>query len=110
VDASVDLLTDKHERLSFDTDRPDWWQSLDESHGGRMYRVLVPIVYDNGVERVVRVDDCGALLYLTGEVGHDFADEGRIGCLIVARPLEDGTYRAFVFHSLYPKTVQSLPR
>ena len=56
----------------------------------------------------VRVDDCGGLLYLVGEVGRDHANQGRIGCLIVARPREDGTYRTFVFHSLFPKTVKAI--
>jgi hypothetical protein len=98
----IDLLTDKHELLSFDTDRADWWQWVEFEHGGRKYRVQVPIAYDNGVERVVRADDSGDLLYLIGEVGHDLDDRSRIGCLIVARPQEDGTHRAVVFHSLYP--------
>ena len=102
MDVPIDLLTDKHELLSFDLDRPDWWQWLEVDHGDRRYRVLVPVAYDNGVERVVRVDDGGELLYMIGEVGHDFDGRGRIGCLIVARPREDGTYRAVVFHSLYP--------
>ncbi len=104
----VDLLTDKHELLGFDLDRDDWWQWLKVEHGNRTYRVRVPIAYDNGVERVVRMDDGGDLLYLIGEVGHDDDDRGRIGCLIVARPEEDGTYRAVVFHSLYPLALTGL--
>jgi hypothetical protein len=108
MDVPIDLLTDKHELLPFDTDRPDWWQWLEFEHGGRSYRVRVPVAYDNGVERLVRADDCGDRLYLTGEVGHDLGDRGRIGCLIVARPLEDGTYRAIVFHSLYPLSLTGL--
>jgi hypothetical protein len=106
----VDIVTHKHELLGFDTDRPESWQPLEVKQGDRTYRVQVPIVYDNGVERIVRVDDCGALLYLFGEVGHDHRDEGRIGCLIAARPLEDGTYQAFLFHSLYPRTTMGVPR
>jgi hypothetical protein len=106
---SIDFVTDKHGLISFDSDRPDWWQQLEFKHGDRTYRVQVPVAYDNGVERIVRVDDCGALLYLIGEVGHDHADQGRIGCLIVARPLEDGTYRTFVFHSLFPRTIKAIP-
>ncbi|WP_145275014.1 hypothetical protein [Tautonia plasticadhaerens] len=102
MNVPIDLLTDKHEFLGFDTDRDDWWQWLEVEHAGRAYRVRVPIAYDNGVERVVRVDDAGDLLYLIGEVGHDYCERGRIGCLILARPEEDGTYRAVVFHSLYP--------
>jgi hypothetical protein len=98
----IDLLTTKHELIGFDSDRTDDWQWLEFDHAGRAYRVRVPIAYDNGVERVVRVDDAGDLLYLIGEVGHDFGEWGRIGCLIVARPEEDGTYRTVVFHSLYP--------
>jgi hypothetical protein len=104
----IDLVTDKHELITFDSDQPDGWQQLEIEHDGSAYRVRVPIAYDNGVERIVRVDDCGSLLYLLGEVGHDHADQGRIGCLIVARPLEDGTYRTVVFHSLYPRTVKGL--
>jgi hypothetical protein len=107
---SIDILTHKHELLPFDSDEPDWWQQLEVRHGDRTYQVRVPIIYDNGVERIKRVDDCGGLLYLIGEVGHDHGDEGRIGCLIVARPLEDGTYRAFVFHSLFPRTIKALSR
>jgi hypothetical protein len=106
----IDFVTDKHELLGFDTGQPDWWQQLEVKQGDRTYRVRVPITYDNGVERIVRADDCGALLYLFGEVGHDHGDQGRIGCLIVARPLEDGTYEAFVFHSLFPRTVKAIPK
>jgi hypothetical protein len=108
MDALIDIVTDKHELLAFDTGEPEWWQQLQVESGGRTYRVLVPIAYDNGVERIVRVDDCGTFLYLIGEVGHDHGDQGRIGCPIVARPQEDGTYRAFVFHSLYPRTVKAV--
>lgn len=108
----IDIVTHKHELIGFDyeSDDPARWQSLDVPHGGRTYSVRVPIIYDNGVERIVRVDDCGALLYLLGEVGHDHDDQGRIGCLMVARPMEDGTYRTFVFHSLYPRTVKAIPK
>src|ERR1035437_8652988 len=99
MSALIALVTDKHELLGFDTGEPDWWQQLQVEHGGRTYRVLVPIAHDKGVERIVRVDDCGTLVYLFGEVGHDHGTQGRIGCLIVARPQEDGTHRAFVFTS-----------
>lgn len=106
----IDIVAHKHELMGFDSDEPDWWQSLEVPHGGQTYRVRVPIIYDNGIERIVRVDDCGPLLYLFGEVGHDHGDQGRIGCLLVARPLEDGTYQVFVFHSLYPRTIQVLAK
>lgn len=102
MDVPIDLLTENHELLGFDLEQADWWQWLEVDHGGKRYRVRVPLAYDNGVERVVRVDDGGDLLYLIGEVGYDLDDRGRIGCLIVARPAGDGTYRAVVFHSLYP--------
>jgi hypothetical protein len=108
MDIPIDLLTDKHELLAFDPDRPDWWQWLEFEHGDRTYRVRVPIAYDGGVERIVRADDCGDRLYLTGEVGHDLDDRGRLGCLIVARPLEDGASLTIVFHSLYPLSMSGL--
>jgi len=104
----IDLVTDRHELIGFDTDRTDSWQQLEVEHEGRTYRVLVPVAYDNGVERILRVDDCGAFLYLFGEVGHDHRNQGRIGCVMVARPQQDGTYRAFIFHSLFPRTVQAV--
>lgn len=102
MDVPIDLLTDKHELLGFDPDRPDGWRWLEVEHGGRSYRVRVPVAYDDRVERVMRVDDYGDLLYLIGEVGHDLDDRGRIGGLIVARHVGGGTHWAVVFHSLYP--------
>ena len=96
MDPSIDIVSDKHELLPFDSDQPDWWQLVEVEQGGRTYRVHVPIIYDNGVERIIRVDDGGDLLYLLGEVGHDHDDRGRIGCLLVAHRLEDGTYRVSV--------------
>ena len=35
VNVPIDLLTDKHEFLGFDTDQADWWQWLEVEHGGR---------------------------------------------------------------------------
>ena len=108
----IDIVTHKHELIPFAsvTDEPGYWQLLEVPHDGRTYRVHVPIIYDAGVERIVRVDDCGSLLYMVGEVGHDHANQGRIGCLIAAHPSENGSYRAFLFHSLYPKTIQAIPK
>jgi hypothetical protein len=106
----IDLLHDKHELMSFDLDETECWQPLEVEHDDRIYRVQVPIIYDNGVERVLRVDDAGDLLFLFGEVGHDFGKLGRIGCLIVARPNEDGSYRTVVFHSLYPQAIRGIER
>jgi hypothetical protein len=103
----IDLVTDKHELISYDLDEADSWQHVEVEHNGRTYRVRVPRAYDKGVKRIIRTDDCGELLYLIGEVGLDY-DDSPIGCFIVARPLEDGTYRTVIFHSLYPWTLRGL--
>ena len=103
----IDQVTDKHELISYDLDRAESWQQLEVEHKGRTYQVKVPKAYDAGVTRIVRVDDCGELLYLFGEVGLNY-DGSPVGCLIAARPFDDGTYRTVIFHSLYPWTVQGL--
>ncbi len=97
----IDLVTDKHELISYDLDDAESWQHVELEHDGRTYQVRVPRAYDPGVKRIIRTDDCGELLYLIGEVDRDY-NGSPIGCLIVARPLEDGTYRTVIFHSLRP--------
>jgi len=98
----IDLLDEHHELLSFDTAREDEWQWVEVEIDGGSARVQVPRVCDAGVERVLRADVAGNLLYLIGEVGHDYDGWGRIGCLVVARDVGDGVWRAVVFHALYP--------
>ncbi len=103
----IDLVTDKHELISFDLDRAESWQLVDVEYDGRSYRVRGLRAYDNGVKRIIRADEVGDLLYLIGEVGPDY-NGSPIGCLIVARATEDGTHRTIIFHSLYPWTLQGL--
>jgi hypothetical protein len=102
MEALMDILTHKHERFGFELEREDLWQSLEVEDRGTACRVRVPRIYDNGVERILKVVAGEGLLWLIGEVGHDLYERGRIGCLIVARPLDDGTWVTVVFHSLYP--------
>jgi hypothetical protein len=64
----IDLVTDKHELISFDLDRTDSWQQMEVEHNGRTYRVRGPRAYDKGVKRISRADDCGELRMLAFRV------------------------------------------
>ena len=75
---STDPPTNIHPIVPFIVGRVDWWTWLEVGHAGRTYRMRVPVSHDHWVERVVRLDDAGDLPHLTGEVGHDLGDHGRI--------------------------------
>ncbi|MGP0069958.1 MAG: hypothetical protein ACLQGP_40950 [Isosphaeraceae bacterium] len=45
----IDLVTDKHELISYDLDDAESWQHAEVEHDRRTYRLRVPRAYDPGV-------------------------------------------------------------